>query len=410
MPVLPAHARFFAWPLLDHDRLTYSSSMLLDTVGVDAALAAVAAIWQVHESLRLRFPDGPGSTFALCGASSSPPPVEVRAVDSGGLEATSEAAARDLRKGLDIERGPLTRFCVIEQAGRAVQLLVCAHHLCSDGMGAQILLSDLARGITLAEAGSDVVLRPPSASLVEVAAGFEHHARSAEGAEERRWWREALRTPTAPLPCRRSTGVSEIAHEENLEARLLLPGDRLLTARRLLAGLLSPWRAASPDLPLAFELRNHGRRRVGRALDLRRIVAWLSTSHPVIVPAGRSTRLDEVERDVAAALAAVPHQGHTFEAVRSLGEGGSLGDGARDLVVNPMSGLGNRASGPVLHQTADASMDQLDGPLEYDVSLTLLRRAGSYHASWWYDHRRIDRDAVALWQRAFGGALAGTGP
>ncbi|MQY12842.1 Dimodular nonribosomal peptide synthase [Streptomyces sp. RB5] len=116
---------------------------LRGALDVDALAEALWALVVRHESLRTRFEARDGAPYLVIG----PEPGE-RALDvedlAGQEERVTELAAADAVEPFDLERGPLMRVRLLRLADDEHVLLLCLHHIISDGWSAGILTRDLA--------------------------------------------------------------------------------------------------------------------------------------------------------------------------------------------------------------------------------------------------------------------------
>jgi amino acid adenylation domain-containing protein/non-ribosomal peptide synthase protein (TIGR01720 family) len=197
----------------------------LDLAALQRALDALVTR---HESLRTTLVQRDGQARQLIGA---PYPVAVTRVDLAGEDETQrdaiahEVIADDVRRGFDLETGPLWRVTLITLgAGRAL-LLLNIHHGIGDGWSTGILLREL----VALYAGQDALPAPPRLQYADYAVWQRDWLSGPRLAGLSTWWRGQLGgTPPLNLPTDRPrppvrghSGALESALLPEAEARAL---------------------------------------------------------------------------------------------------------------------------------------------------------------------------------------------
>jgi amino acid adenylation domain-containing protein/non-ribosomal peptide synthase protein (TIGR01720 family) len=169
----------------------------LDTGALQRALDALVAR---HESLRTTLVQRDGQGWQLVGA---PYRVAVTQVDlTGEDESLREAIAReviaeDVRRGFDLENGPLWRVALIMLAPGRSLLLVNIHHSIGDGWSTGILLRELFGHYADPQARPE----PPPIQYADYAVWQRGRLAGPHLAGLTDWWRTQLRgTPPLDLP------------------------------------------------------------------------------------------------------------------------------------------------------------------------------------------------------------------
>jgi non-ribosomal peptide synthase protein (TIGR01720 family) len=321
----------------------FSQSAVLEVAGgVEPGVlrAAVGALVAHHDMLRSRYVRA-GGQWAGRIAGAEPDPgglvwvARVGQDDDEGAVVAGQAAAAVA--SLDLKRGPVARFVLLDWAGRGQLLLAVIHHLAVDTVSWGFLLEDLAAACGQAERAEPVVLPAKTTSFPRWSQRLAELAGSAELADEAGYWRRVAAV-AARLP-RDHDGLNTgaWAREERLvlgaaQARRLLhevPAvSRVQVHEVLLAALgmvLGQW-AGQPAVRV--EVEGHGREDVGADVDVSRTAGWFTSIYPVALPAGHGDP-GAVLRQVKEMLRAVPRRGLGYGLLRHLaGEAGLDGRGA----------------------------------------------------------------------------------
>lgn len=294
VPLTPIqHSHFLSDPD-GSARLTHQ--LLLRVDSSKALQAAVTALWQRHDALRLRFAHNSAGWSAESQPADTPLAwrcVDLRAADDAALAADAAAHAPGGAGG----SAPLF-VATHYQRGDGDYLLLAAHHLLVDATSWRILLEDLADAL----AG---ITPPASASWRDWATALA----ASDAAHERAYWESVVQTP--------SRSVREHGYDETeiltLDLGTVPPG---LSERGVLAQLLARLGAALAERDdgdeVGVTLTSHGRQVPGVALDLSRSVGWFTAEYPFRLACGASPAMIE------AALCEVPSQGVGWSVLRWL--------------------------------------------------------------------------------------------
>src|SRR5205085_11293395 len=235
--------------------------------------------------------------------------------------AIREACER-VQRSLDLKRGPMMRLLWMETGeeggeGACGRLLVVAHHLVVDGVSWRILLEDLERAYSQAEAGAVIELGPKTSSYRRWAEALVREAEGGLPDSERRYWLDMAKAEVLSLPEGNGSAVNDegsarsvhVVLSEERTGQLLqeVPSvyntqinDLLLTA---LARTLSWWcsgagagsgkngnngnngAGAGPDevRGVLVDVEGHGREEIADGLDLSRTVGWFTSIFPVVL-------------------------------------------------------------------------------------------------------------------------------
>jgi len=340
LPLTPIQRWFFTLPL--PDRHHWNQAVLIQSqlpIDPPALRAALAAILEQHEALRLRFHDDGGEWTAVAAAPAAAPPaavVDLSRLPAGVRARTLETCATAAQGALDLGRGPLVRT-VLFRWGNAepARLLLVAHHLVVDAVSWRILLEDLEDALDQYGATGRVELQPPSTSFLDWALGLREHACSAAVARELDYWLAPPRHDVERLPVDFPGGANRTAAARTVQThlghadtqRLLREAPEALHADMqvlLLTALARAFRRWTGRRRLLVEMEGHGREPIFDGADLSRTVGWFTTLFPLLL------ELPEVD-DETAGLRRVKEQ---VQACPSRGTGfGLLRFAASDLAA-----------------------------------------------------------------------------
>uniref|UniRef100_UPI003564551B non-ribosomal peptide synthetase n=1 Tax=Amycolatopsis kentuckyensis TaxID=218823 RepID=UPI003564551B len=263
---------------------------LAENVGEVALAAALAALAEHHDALRLRFePDGDGWRQHNA-------PVG--------------------------EGHSMLRWALSGEPGRRV-LHLSAHHLVVDGVSWRLLLEDLDRAYHQVTRGEAIDLGPRTTSFRDWAAKLAEHAEAGGFDDELDHWRSL--PEAAPIPVD-GHGANTVGRARAVTVRLTAEetrallrqvpevyrtqvNDVLLTA---LGRVLGEWTGHVP----VIDLEGHGREELFDDVDLSRTVGWFTSMFPVAldVPDDWGAALKSAKEH----LRAVPRRGIGYGALRYL--------------------------------------------------------------------------------------------
>ncbi|MGW6737494.1 amino acid adenylation domain-containing protein [Streptomyces sp. NPDC055013] len=288
--------------------------------------AALGAVLERHETLRMRVADVEGFTITPVGADGPAAladslltrvdaPTDASDEELAALVAEHTGAARD---SLDPAAGRMLRAVWFDRgAARAGRLLLVVHHLAVDGVSWRIIVPDLAAAWEAVTTGG----RPDPAP---VGTSFAHWARefTALPTDDAEHWRELLaagdpligsrpldpgldlRGDAGRLTLRLPAGVTGAVLTDLPSAFHAGPDDVLLTA---LAVAVPLWRGDRAGL--LVDVESHGRHEdLVPGAELSRTVGWFTVAHPV--------RLDTPAADRRAVLAGADAAGDALRAVK----------------------------------------------------------------------------------------------
>ncbi|WP_437766162.1 amino acid adenylation domain-containing protein [Sorangium sp. So ce281] len=326
----PIQRWFFAQALPEPHH--YNQSLLLEVPGdidADALHAALRALVEHHDALRMRFAPSGEATLAREAN------VKLEVVDLSDLPAERrrsalEAEADARQRMLDLA-GPLFAPALF-RLGESARLLLTTHHLIVDGVSWRILLEDLARSYEQATARRPIALPPRTSSVQAWGRRLREWAGSAALAAERATWSQVPALPEKRLPVD-DAGPAEanLAGLTAVVTRTLTAGEteRLRATRALadadvqevlIAALARAFAEGDDATTLAVDLESHGRADLFDDLDVSRTVGWFTAVYPVHLELRGAASPAETLSAVRAQLRAVPNLGLGYGVLRSFGD------------------------------------------------------------------------------------------
>ncbi|OKI59783.1 peptide synthetase [Streptomyces sp. CB00072] len=322
------------------------------TVTVPAGLdetkvrAAVQALLDHHDALRMRLDRGPDGRWALEIAGRGAVPAEDvvrRAEEADG--ATAEAQVRAAMERLAPGDGRMVQAVWFDAGPRQEgRIALVVHHLAVDGVSWRILLPDLQAAFAALLAGDEVKLEPAGTSLRGWARELEREALSERRTGELELWRSVLRTPDPRLterPLDSARDVVGVARQltmslpagvtDELLGRVPArfnagPDEAMLTALAMAVARWRRERGRGEDSALLVGLEGHGREEFLDGIDLTRTVGWFTSLYPVAVDPGADgpelwaggPALGAAFKAVKEQLRAIPDKGIGYGMLRHL--------------------------------------------------------------------------------------------
>jgi amino acid adenylation domain-containing protein len=352
----------------------------------DALRRGLEGLVARHESLR--------TTFAVEGDAPvqrihPPGPVALPVREVGGADAerrerrVQRLLAAEARRPFDLARGPLFRAALFRLADDEHALLLCMHHVVSDGWSVSILLRDLAALYAAEVAGAPARLPAPALRYADFAAWQQGQFGGEALARQAAFWTEELRgaPPGMELPADRprrdaASGRGHVVSfdlaSETADALRMLarregatPFMALLSAFHLLLSRYSGHDDVVVGTPVAGRTRPELDGVVGFFVNTLPLRADLSGDPPFTALLARVRE---------ATLRAFAHQDLPFEQIVD-----ALGvprDGARTPLVQALF-VFNEAAPPAAPAGLDAEWITVHtGAARFDLTLTVQDRGG----------------------------------
>ncbi|HLL45429.1 MAG TPA: condensation domain-containing protein, partial [Longimicrobiaceae bacterium] len=200
---------------------------------------AIGEVVRRHEALRTVFDETDGEPVQTVRPAGAPP---LSVCDLSGLaEAAREAEAGrlvrdDARRPFDLRRGPLLRAGLLRLAADRHVLVLCMHHIVSDGWSTGVLFRELAALYPAFLAGEASPLAEPEVQYADYAAWQRSWPEGGLLERQLAWWRESL------------AGAPPVLDVPTDRPRRALPGARAASvARRLGRGASERLRATARE-------------------------------------------------------------------------------------------------------------------------------------------------------------------
>ncbi|MEU3087101.1 amino acid adenylation domain-containing protein [Streptomyces massasporeus] len=336
----------------------FAQSLLLSCppgLSEDALRAAVRAVTDTHDALRLKLVDQDDSwTLEVQPPGRTPDAGLVRRVDATGLSedtladrARAEVSAAADR--LDPYAGRIARLVWFDRGPETPgRLLLVVHHLAVDGVSWRILTDDLIQAYSRAAAGRTPDLSPVGTSLRHWARRLTAQSTQPDRLAELPRWMDVLDAPD-PLLTRKPADPRLDLAADTVDTVATLPEDIvgpllttvpaafhcgvedvLLTALGL---AVAAWRRDRGDDTadgVLVDVEGHGREDVVPGADVSRTLGWFTTLHPVRIDPGRiawadvtsgAPRLGDAVKRVKEQACAAPDGGIGFGLLRHLTPG-----------------------------------------------------------------------------------------
>ncbi|MDQ7803079.1 non-ribosomal peptide synthase/polyketide synthase [Amycolatopsis sp. A133] len=396
----------------------FTMSQLLELpadVDQQALRTALDAVVAHHEALRTRF-------FTVDGQwrqeiTPTPPTGVLRIRDlsslgDAGQRAGIEAAAAQVRAGLDLTTGTLAGAALLLRGTRPPLLFLAVHHVVTDGVSLRLLLGDLETAYGQVVAGAPVRLAATATPFTQWAHLLEQHVRSGGFDDDlEHWTRVARRVPAALAADHAGAGTTgstrtltvtlgagdtdALLHQVPATYRTQVNDVLLSALGRALAD-----RTREDGVLIALE--GHGREDVLDGVDLSRTVGWFTTQFPVALDLPPSGDWGATLKAVKEQLRAVPRRGLSYEALRYLGEPGAPGHALQAFPLpqvcfnyhgrwDAQAGAAGLFRGRHDSPGADIAPDEAS---TYQLDVTGVVESGELSLTWSYSDQVNDEDTV----------------
>ncbi|MEL8050442.1 amino acid adenylation domain-containing protein [Vreelandella neptunia] len=206
-----AQQRLWFLAQLEPDSCAYhlpSGMRLQGDLDEEALIAAFEKMIVRHESLRTCFCHGEDGTPQQRVLETIDVPIERHDLRfAGDTEAVVEARFRDVsRRPFDLEALPPWRGALVQVGEREWCLLICMHHIISDGWSMQVLLEELVAFYRSESLGEPVQAEPLATQYADYAIWQREQLSGAELERQLAWWKAQLgdEHPPLDLPADRS--------------------------------------------------------------------------------------------------------------------------------------------------------------------------------------------------------------
>ncbi len=164
VPLSAAQRRLWFLDDLTSGGIEYNTGIGLRLSGgldVGALRETLDALASRHESLRTTFDNVDGRGMQVVAAEGD---IPLRVLDMSAIHddlrdaAVERALANELKQPFDLRRGPLTKVTLLRLAENDHILLLCQHHIITDGWSVRVLVDELAELYSASVRGSAAIL------------------------------------------------------------------------------------------------------------------------------------------------------------------------------------------------------------------------------------------------------------
>ncbi|MEP0264415.1 condensation domain-containing protein, partial [Dokdonia sp.] len=317
------------------------------------------------------------------------------------------------QKALDIEKGDLARFVLIETPDSEThnRFFMVSHHLAVDGVSWRFIIDDLdtlLREEILDETG---YLGHKTNSFRDWMYKLKNFAETEEIESQLEYWQQ-INTDYTPLPTDLSSGKSTRETIDTLSVTLneeytqcLLKEVNTAYNTEINDLMLSALQMTFEDVfhteRLALGFEGHGRENIFPDIDLAGTTGWFTNKYPVILSKGDAKTDGNIIKSVKEALRKIPTKGMGYGCLRYLHPSieirNSLENCGWDVVFNYLGQIDN-----VLNQSANfTSASEYAGEhinskslLEEKFIIKAIIVANELRISWDYSKERYHQETV----------------
>jgi amino acid adenylation domain-containing protein len=239
LPLSFSQERLWFVERLQPGTATYNVPVALDLSGaldVAALERALGEIVRRHETLRTTFADGDGGPVQVVhpAAPIALPATDLSALPADARRAEAERLTReDARRPFDLAAGPLFRAALLRLGEREHRLLLCMHHVVTDGWSHATLLRELRALYPAFARGEASPLAEPAVQYADYAAWQREQLSAARLAAPLAWWRERLAGAPARLDLPTDRPRPAIASQRGLTHTFVLSAELSASLRAL---------------------------------------------------------------------------------------------------------------------------------------------------------------------------------
>ncbi|MFP2931860.1 amino acid adenylation domain-containing protein, partial [Pyxidicoccus sp. 3LG] len=360
---------------------------LLGPLDVDALRRTFAEVVRRHEALRTTFVTREGRPLQLIHAAPATWPLAVE--DLSALEPSAREAALQRRMSeeahhaFDLARGPMLRTALLRSGADEHVLVLCMHHIVSDGWSLGVLVREVGALYAALKQGREASLPALPIQYADYAAWERRVLEEQALAEQVEWWRSKLQdAPVLELPTDHARPVTRslrgATHFLTLPAELTAALEKVGQAQNatLFMVLMAGWQA--------LLARYSGQRDfcVGTSVGHRNRPELEDLIGFFVNPVAMRARLDGdptfsglVRRVREEALGAFAHQDVPFDRlVEALG-------GERDMSRTPVFQalfvlLNTELQAPSLPELQAQVLPLATDTARFDLTLALMERGG----------------------------------
>lgn len=391
---------------------------ILGPLDCKALQRALDALMERHESLRTTFVMEADGLRQEVGSAAGFP-LEV--LDLSGL-GDGERSLRlrrqesdEIRRGFDLETGPLVRGCLVRLGCGEHVLLVTLHHIVGDGWSMGVFCRELAGLYSAFHQGRDNPLAPLAIQYADYARWQQELLRGDALQRQLAFWRESLAGMAGELklPADRVRPAVQTYRGETLPVMLnpeVTAGLKRLAQRHdvtLFMVLHAAWAillsrlSGQDDIVIGTPIANR------QHPQLEGLIGFFANTLALRARIRPENRLDSLFAEIReGTLRAFAHQDVPFEkVVEAVRPERSL---SRNPIFQVMLALQNAPGGELSLQDVKVELeDPVDEPAVFDLFLSLEERGKEIVGSLNFAADLFDRATVERWMRCFDTLLQG---
>jgi non-ribosomal peptide synthase protein (TIGR01720 family) len=421
LPLTPVQTWFFGLQLDHPEHFNLAAVIELDRSVEPATVETVlAGIMDHHDSLRLRFEPGQGSSIRQFYDPTASSPqlidVDVSELPASDREDAMRKRASELQAQLHLKTGPLMR-CARFDFGpdQPARFLWIVHHLLVDVVSWRILAEDFTTALEQVQNGRKITLPSKTSSFQQWAHGLLEYAQSDRLRDELGHWQALSRTAVAMLPLDSSEGPNDFGSARTCSGTLSetetqtllqqLPASNDVRVEEvLLAALAVSFGRKTQSSALLVDLEGHGREDVVEGLDLSRTVGWFTSIYPALLAVENNAAPAQNLASIKEQFRRIPRHGIGFGLARHLAEDPQTRTRMTALPRPELNFLylgqfdSTAQQAPLrLMEPSSGLPCGLENPRQYLIEIVALIKDGRLRIEFTYSANRHNRETIEGW-------------
>ncbi|MEO0539238.1 MAG: amino acid adenylation domain-containing protein [Cyanobacteria bacterium P01_A01_bin.105] len=397
LPLTPIQQWFFAQELANPNHFNQSVYLELPVATNWHVLSqAVAAVYQSHDGLRLRFtptPEGWQQRYAeveVAQASTLLQQYDLAHLSAAEQDAEITRLSQQLHASLNLQTGPMLGLAGFK-LGSSARLLIVAHHLVVDGVSWRILLGDLQQAYQRGLAGNQITSLPRTHSYQQWATELLQRVGAPDIEADVDHWQAVAQQHTAlPTDFSSDNSPNTVAASATVMAVLSVKEtQRVLQTvvstyhvqitAVLATALVQSLLAWTQQSNIVIDLENYGR--FSETLDLSRTVGWFTGLYPVSFSLEADAPLSQQLQQISEQLQAVPNNGLSYGLLR-YGKSRNALDTAPSIGFNYLGQVD--AMAPFKRLPSPAANQAGDNQRRHLIDINCWVEAGQFQMAWTY--------------------------
>ncbi len=294
----------------------------IETVDADSLAKALYALWLHHDGLRSRFDLYSSQIKQIIEDDSCAMPFEIidwREHPQAWQDLEERIQAE--QQSLDLEKGPLCRQ-ILFRLPDADYFFWLIHHLITDAVSWNILLSDLEEAYRQALPENPIVLPTKTCSYKQWSETLQKQATHPEVLQEKSYWAGLEELSVPPLPLFRPDSLNVYGNTDQVYQTVPMDGVRPAFRASPVPGLLTAFGLAldqwSGNRLFRVLLTRHGRNIHWPGHDVHRTTGWFTSNFPIVLDLGSSKDVDNLFSSISAQYKQIPLDGMKYGILRYL--------------------------------------------------------------------------------------------